>query len=573
MKKTLFVFMAVLLCSYSLFSFAGGNGTPGNPYQITTSLHLDDVRNHLTSSFVLMNDLDLTTDCAEGGVFYNGGQGWIPIGVYAHDDDYNPIYDYAFKGNFNGNQHKIMGLLIQITAKNGPKIGYNYCYSLFGYLNGATISDLKVEGNVLTNVSDCALLAGRIENGSLIQRCYTGGSVTGDASVGGLVGVCTESNISQSFSETNVSGSYCCGGLVGYLSADSAITDCYTSSQVYYTGDCYYLGGLVGCTNGTITNCFVVGSVSGANSGGFLGSYIEGTISNCFWATDCAGQPLGYGQQNSAFTGLTGKTSDELKLVATFTDLDSPGLTAAWDFIGNPNDDVANNSIWGIDGNHNYNYPCLIAFYAEDFSLPVTLSAFNAVVINTSEVNLKWITQSESGLLGYNVYRALDGSLSNSERLTNTLIQAENSSNEHTYNFLDKNTETNTEYTYWLESLEMNGISQTFGPIVVKTGQTAPPASDIIPLKTLLKTAYPNPFNPSTTISYEVSTPAYVVLEIFNVKGEKIRTLKSAEHQPGLYHTVWNGKDASNRNCGTGVYFCKLQAGSYTKTNKLMMLK
>jgi Secretion system C-terminal sorting domain len=89
-----------------------------------------------------------------------------------------------------------------------------------------------------------------------------------------------------------------------------------------------------------------------------------------------------------------------------------------------------------------------------------------------------------------------------------------------------------------------------------------------VPSRFTLYQNYPNPFNPSTTISYDVPVKAQVTVVIYNVLGEKIATLVDGVKNTGSYLTVFNGSRFAS-----GVYFCRMTAGQYTFTRKLMMLK
>ena len=84
---------------------------------------------------------------------------------------------------------------------------------------------------------------------------------------------------------------------------------------------------------------------------------------------------------------------------------------------------------------------------------------------------------------------------------------------------------------------------------------------------------YPNPFNPSTTISYKIANSGNVLIEIFNIKGQKIRTLVDGKYKSGSYSTVWDGINESNIEVSTGIYYCKLKSGNQESVKKLMMLK
>jgi flagellar hook assembly protein FlgD len=84
---------------------------------------------------------------------------------------------------------------------------------------------------------------------------------------------------------------------------------------------------------------------------------------------------------------------------------------------------------------------------------------------------------------------------------------------------------------------------------------------------------YPNPFNPSTTISYQLSTDSDVTLIIYNIKGQKVKTLVNETLPAGRYSVVWNGKDNNSKQTSSGIYFYKLSAGNFQQTRKMLLLK
>lgn len=93
------------------------------------------------------------------------------------------------------------------------------------------------------------------------------------------------------------------------------------------------------------------------------------------------------------------------------------------------------------------------------------------------------------------------------------------------------------------------------------------------PLTTSLVGNYPNPFNPSTTIKYSLKSATPVKIEIFNTKGQKVRTLVNEVKSADNHSVIWNGRDDSNKVCGSGVYFYKMTAGKMSSTKKMIMLK
>ena len=84
---------------------------------------------------------------------------------------------------------------------------------------------------------------------------------------------------------------------------------------------------------------------------------------------------------------------------------------------------------------------------------------------------------------------------------------------------------------------------------------------------------YPNPFNPETTINYSIIDAGRVRIEIFNIKGEKIRTLVDEYKNVGYYFTIWNGKDNSGKTVASGMYFYNMRTEKYHKIRKMLLIK
>jgi hypothetical protein len=89
----------------------------------------------------------------------------------------------------------------------------------------------------------------------------------------------------------------------------------------------------------------------------------------------------------------------------------------------------------------------------------------------------------------------------------------------------------------------------------------------------MLRQNYPNPFNPSTTISYNLPAAMNVSMEIYNVKGQLVRTLVDGFQPAGENIVVWNGTDNTNREVSSGVYFYKLSADNHTEMKKMLLVK
>jgi hypothetical protein len=87
-----------------------------------------------------------------------------------------------------------------------------------------------------------------------------------------------------------------------------------------------------------------------------------------------------------------------------------------------------------------------------------------------------------------------------------------------------------------------------------------------VPARTALEPNFPNPFNPTTTIGYRVSTASWIKLSIFDLLGREVAVLESGFRSPGSYRTEWNASGSPS-----GLYFCRLEAGSYRETRKIVL--
>ena len=90
---------------------------------------------------------------------------------------------------------------------------------------------------------------------------------------------------------------------------------------------------------------------------------------------------------------------------------------------------------------------------------------------------------------------------------------------------------------------------------------------------TIVQQNYPNPFNPSTTISYEIPEDGAVRLDIYNIKGQMVKTLINTHQALGPHTAIWDGKDSNGRSCASGVYYYRLTNSSQQLIKKMLMLK
>ena len=106
--------------------------------------------------------------------------------------------------------------------------------------------------------------------------------------------------------------------------------------------------------------------------------------------------------------------------------------------------------------------------------------------------------------------------------------------------------------------------------IEIPTGVAGPGSQN---LSYKLFPAYPNPFNPSTTISYSIAAESPVTLSIYNGLGKLVKTLVNEIKGPGSYTVSWNGSNNNNEKAAAGMYIYRIEAGKYIETKKMILLK
>ncbi len=206
-------------------------------------------------------------------------------------------------------------------------------------------------------------------------------------------------------------------------------------------------------------------------------------------------------------------------------------------------------------------------------TLPVVLSSFSASITGTGFVSLRWTTESETNISGYYVYRNNSTELSSSNLISGP-IQPTNSSSQHSYSYLDGDILQSGQYYYWLQSQELNGISDYHGPISILVNlEGYDPEIPEITMETGLCGIYPNPFNPSTTISYQLQSPSEVKITIHNLRGQIMQSMVKHHSGGGIYSVVYNGKDANSNPASSGVYYVVMQAGKSISTKKIVLMK
>ena len=350
--KKIYLTLSVLTISMSqlLAQFSGGDGSIGDPYQITTKMDLKTLSDDPTywgDHFIQMDDILFNaSDFDVTGDFYYGGDGFLPIGE---------ISGTPFTGVYNGNGHTISNLYI---LRNNSRLG------LFGYTSNATISDIGlIDANVSGDVDYLGILIGDCY-ATTISNCYATGNATSYAYAGGLIGYAYECVLTNCYSSATVSADdEYAGGLVGYTE-DSELTNCYATGNVSAYREA---GGLVGYTEDTeITDCYATGNVEGSRYlGGLIGYMYEGQLSGSYATGAVEGNDeyigglLGRAEQDINITncyatgnvkgnedvgGLIGRTNDNVTLLDCFATGDVQGENAIGGLIGSSNNLSITNS-------------------------------------------------------------------------------------------------------------------------------------------------------------------------------------------------------------------------------------
>jgi hypothetical protein len=124
---------------------------------------------------------------------------------------------------------------------------------------------------------------------------------------------------------------------------------------------------------------------------------------------------------------------------------------------------------------------------------------------------------------------------------------------------------------YYLKQIDLDGTSARSGVVEVNLASTVVQA---LPVTNELWQNAPNPFNPETTINFELSEEAVVTLTVYDLTGQVVRTLVSGQYMTaGSYQSVWDGRNEAGIRVGSGVYLYRLEAGAFAAMKKMTLLQ
>ena len=196
--------------------------------------------------------------------------------------------------------------------------------------------------------------------------------------------------------------------------------------------------------------------------------------------------------------------------------------------------------------------------YSPVGSLPVELTSFTAKQ-SVSGVELYWVTATEVNNFGFDVERSY--LLSPNDKTIWVKIGFisghGNSNSPNNYSFID-NKPLSGKSQYRLKQIDKNGAFKYTKIIEVVS----------VILKYDLAQNFPNPFNPSTLITYSIPTSSNVIINVYNILGELIKTLVNGYQEAGSYKVNFDAGGLSN-----GIYFYKMQSGNFVQIKKMLLLK
>ncbi len=195
---------------------------------------------------------------------------------------------------------------------------------------------------------------------------------------------------------------------------------------------------------------------------------------------------------------------------------------------------------------------------------PAELASFDGA-IQEGKVVLNWSTVSQTNNAGWRITRSVDGETF--EAVGDFVQGAGTSDALLSYTFEDKNLPGVEKVYYRLEQVDLDGSISQSNVIEVLLGARMP-----LPTEFAVN-VYPNPFNPSTTISYDLPESAPVSVVIYDVLGQQVRHLISQFNSAGRYSVQWDARDNQGRGVASGVYIAKVDAGTTTLSQKMLLLK
>lgn len=195
--------------------------------------------------------------------------------------------------------------------------------------------------------------------------------------------------------------------------------------------------------------------------------------------------------------------------------------------------------------------------------LPIQLISFTATPVGGSSVTLQWKTASEVKNYGFEVQRSA-GAKAGFSSISPLIAGHGTSITAFNYSYTDQSPSAGEQY-YRLKQIDLNGALHYSDAVTI--GIVSAPQMQI-PAVFSLNQNYPNPFNPSTRIAYGLPKDANVSLRVYNTLGQEVAVLQNGVQDAGYHEVIF---DATR--LGSGVYFYRIQAGTFVESMKLLLLR
>ena len=202
--------------------------------------------------------------------------------------------------------------------------------------------------------------------------------------------------------------------------------------------------------------------------------------------------------------------------------------------------------------------------------LSVSISEFNAISNGNIGIDIHWTAETETNMLGYKILRAETNDIERAIYATNDFIEAHNQTFTQNYSFTDREVIKSVEYYYWLQAIEFDGVTETFGPISVVFEE---PEDDTNISMSFMSPVYPNPFHIGSVASFDVTVKMNETAElrIYNIRGQLIRSFNNL--QSGKHSLSWDGKDSIGNEVSSGIYFYRLTSPSRVEVRRMVVIK
>lgn len=533
-------------------------------------------------------------------------------------NNYESSIEYSFSNCNVIGRSDVGGI---VGNNTGHPIGhvYNirYCYN-----TGSVHGDHSMVGGLVGYNSDF-----------IIENSFNTGNVTGGMwCAGGLVGSNDAGSIiKKSYNIGNVMGNEYSGGLIGYNSG--TVMDCYSTGSV---SGYLYVGGLIGevSDESDINNCYSIGEVNGVfNDGGLIGHNFHSTVNNSYWDVETSGCGYSAGGEGRTTDEMTFphaantyvnwdfnqiwrmdenySTNDGYPYLAWHYPLPAPNINVAqevinlesyWGQIVSANLTITNDGnedliilieaiiddlivdmidgtvfpgetdnfeitidtsnyeptlISGIINIHhnatNQNNPIYIPIHIDVFPLPLPIEL--EICENSAFLTWKDPEYSEIELIEYQVY------------LDDELI---GETNETEFQFDTDELVFGEQYTAGVVAVYDVGESEMASIDFEYQGTGS---EELLISVTQLHGNYPNPFNPETKIEFSLRKPSRVQIYVYNIKGQKVKTLLDEKLDVARHSIIWDGRDDRGDAQSSGVYLYEMITDDYSEVKKMLLIK